>query len=298
MSNRARGYADWAWCCCVGRSKSLRGKGGSQEQTPGEIAQRDGFEKNDQQRRDTEERSERELILAGDGPAEIADGAEIAAACTLCERELPARCVKGKDDGATDDAAEQRAEENREKCAAQAEKRADHGHHFHVAHPHAFAPAPQFVERGDAPEQKAAERGSQQTVDQADEVRRWNPVEQLDAGEVDKLCVGWWHERGEKESEDEARPIHKIGQESYAKIGDGQDDDDTGERDPLNGSVADDVFEIAHDKQAAGREFDQRVHGRDRKTAGAASTPQPEPAEDGDVVVGLDRGLAPGAART
>jgi len=262
------------------------------------MAKSDWGEEHDHERGDAQKRAEWKLILAGDGPAEIAHRAEIAAAGPFGKGKLPPGSVEPENDRAADDASEECAEKNREKRAAQAEKRADHGHHLHVAHAHAFAAAPQFVERGDAPEQQAAECRAKQSVKETEQIRRRNSVEHRGAGPEDDIGVSRRHGSGKKEADDKAGPVDDIGQEADAKIGDGQHHDEAGENEPLRGGGGEPVFEIAQDKKAAGSELDQRVHRRNRESAGAAFTAQPEPAEHGDVVVRLDRGLAAGATRT
>src|SRR6201986_3083315 len=93
-------------------------------------------------------------------------------------------------------------------------------------------------------------------------------------------------------------PIVEIGPMADATISDGEHDDKTCEYEPFYGRRADAVFEIAEDEEAAGGELDQRVHRRNREPARAALAAQPEPAEDGNVVVGLYGRFATWAART
>lgn len=236
--------------------------------------------------------------MAGDGPAKIAQRAEIAAAGALGECKLPARRVEPEDDCAADDAAEQRAEQNCEKRAAQAEERADHGHHFHVAHAHAFAAAPEFVKLGDAPEEEAAEGGADEASDQAENGEWQDAMKKYDTEPVDVNGIGWRGDGGEEEPEHEARPVDEIGQETHSKIGDREHNDQASEDEPFQGGDGESILEIADDEKASRGELDQRIHRRNRKSAGAALAAQPEPAEDGNVVVGLNRLLAAGAART
>jgi hypothetical protein len=119
-----------------------------------------------------------------------------------------------------------------------------------------------------------------------------------DTGEENEVGIRRRHDRGKEQPDDETGPVHEIGQDADAKIGDGQNYDQARENEPLHGGGGESVLEIAEDEEAAGGEFDEGVHRRNREPAGAAFAAKPEPAEDGNVVVGLDGGLAPGAPRT
>lgn len=107
---------------------------------------------------DTEKGAERELVLRGDSPAEAGDASQTTLCGALCNGALPTEEIEEDDPQNADDAAEEGAEKNCEEGAAGAEERADHGHHFDVAHAHAVALADEFVEGRRAPEEHAADQ--------------------------------------------------------------------------------------------------------------------------------------------
>ena len=146
----------------------------------GEIYQRRGEKKYDDERADAEESAERELVLAGDGPAQGSNFAEAAAAGAFCEAALPADGVEDDDEREAEDAAEQGAEKNGDEGAAKPEKCADHGHHFDVAEAHAFAASNDFIQCGGTPEEQAAEGGAEEGVENADRAFGERAVKEAD----------------------------------------------------------------------------------------------------------------------
>src|SRR5258708_34606902 len=114
---------------------------------------------------DTEKRAERELVLRGDGPAESGDAAQAALCGALCNGALPTEEIEEDDPQNADDAAEQGAEKNCKEGAAGPEERADHGHHFDVAHAHAVALADGGVEGRRSPEEHAADQSAEHGVE-------------------------------------------------------------------------------------------------------------------------------------
>jgi len=115
--------------------------------------------------------------------------------------------------------------------------------------------------------------------------------------EQDGGAVARRHEVRKNQSGDKAREVYGVGQDTHAEIGDGQDDNDAGEDDPLEGLNGQTKAEIATYKEQPGYEFDQRIHWRDGQRAGATFAAKPQPTEDGDVVVRLDGCQAAWAAR-
>ena len=105
------------------------------------------------------------------------------------------------------------------------------------------------------------------------------------------------YEEGEDDAREEAGKIYGVGEDADAQVGDGQDDDEADEEEPLEGFDGESEAEVAADEEQASREFDERVHRRNGKRAGAAFSAQPEPAQNGNVVVRLDRRFAAGATR-
>lgn len=102
--------------------------------------------------------------------------------------------------------------------------------------------------------------------------------------------------RCQNQANAKARPNDGIGEDADAKIGEDQDDDKAAEDEPLEGGESDIEGVVGQEKECAGQELDDGVHGRDRKGAIATFAAKPEPAEDGHVVVGLDGGFAAWAA--
>ena len=178
----------------------------------GEIYQGRGEEKYYDERADAEESAERELVLAGDGPAQGSDFAEAAAAGAFCEAALPADGVEDDDEREAEDAAEQRAEKNGDEGAAKPEKCADHGHHFDVAEAHAFAASNDFIQRGGSPEEQASESRAEEGVEDADGAFGKRAVEEADIQE-DGGAVTGRDEEGEDEAGDEAGAVDGVGEE-------------------------------------------------------------------------------------
>jgi len=139
------------------RSKEVVGKELEEEEV--EEA-REGVD--DEEGGQAEESAQGELVAGGDGEADGA-GVAVAQAATsgACgEVALPSGRVEDEDGGDADDAAEKSAEEDGEEGSADAEERANHGHHFDVAHAHAIAVTNEFIESGGGEEEEAAERGA------------------------------------------------------------------------------------------------------------------------------------------
>lgn len=202
---------------------------------------------------------------------------------TLGEGAAPAEGVEKRDRGESDDATQKRAKQDGQECSANAEKGADHGHHFDVTHAHAIAFADEFVERGGAPEQQAAKGRAEQCFDQVGYERRNVMIMNVYVGDS-----VWRNARGERESQTEAKPVDRVGKQAHAKIGDDQNQKQAGEREPLEGFDRYAEFVIGENKNAAGKKFDDRIHWGNRERAIAAFTAKQEPAQDWDVVVRLD----------
>src|SRR5258708_1728438 len=112
--------------------------------------------------------------------------------------------------------------------------------------------------------------------------------------------VGDGNTEGKHQAHRQAREIDEVGKEPYAKIGDHENDNQAGKNQPFKGKKADVVFVISEDEDQPCGEFDERVHRRDGQAAVTAFAAQNQPAEDGNVVVRLDRieaAWAPGAWR-
>src|SRR5690242_15452107 len=121
-----------------------------------QIDRRRGKNKDHDERRNTQESSQREMILASDQPANLLHRAQPPPTGPLRELSPDSAGVHRHDDGYPDGAAEQRSEQNRKEGIPCSEKCANHQHHLHVAHSHAFFVTHQFVERRRAPEHEAA----------------------------------------------------------------------------------------------------------------------------------------------
>src|ERR1700687_611398 len=118
-----------------------------------------------QQRGNSQERSERELVLAGDCPAQGVDAAKAATAGALGQFALPPHGVEHHNDGDAHQRSQQCAQQDCQKRSAHAEECSHHSHHLYVAHAHAFAPANPLIDCSHGPEKKAPERRAQQGVE-------------------------------------------------------------------------------------------------------------------------------------
>ena len=91
-------------------------------------------------------------------------------------------------------------------------------------------------------------------------------------------------------------PLMASGRSADAQVGDGENDDEADEEEPLEGFDGEAEAEVAGDEEEAGGELDERVHRGDGEGAGAAFSAEPEPAQNGNVIVGLDGRMAARAA--
>src|SRR6266446_2335756 len=144
-----------------------------------------------QQRGDSQERPERELIFAGDGPAQGLHAAKAATAGALRQSSLPPRGVERNDDGETDQRSHQRTQQDGQERSAHAKERSHHRHHLHVAHTHAFAAANPLVGCRYRPKKEASERRTQQCVEQALDRPRGHSTKQCGIQKNGGAIVGW-----------------------------------------------------------------------------------------------------------
>jgi len=251
----------------------------------------------DEEGSDAKERAEGELVLGGNGQAEgIGVAVAEAAACgARGEIALPSGKVKNEHGGDANDAAEEGAKENGEEGSAEAEEGADHGHHLDVTHAHAIAMANEFVEDGGAQEEKTAEGGAEEGVnDSGDAVREFvgqGEPQAKDAQEGAGEDAG-----GEGQAEAQAEEGDGVGEEANPQVGDDENDQQTAEEKPFEGGQGDAEGVVGEDEEGSREELNDGVKGRDGQSARAAFAAQEEPTEDGDVVVGFDGGFTTRAA--
>ena len=254
-------------------------------------------DEDDEEGGDTEEGAEWELVLGGDDEAERV-GVAVAQTTTggaCSEIALPADEVKHDDAADANNAAQECAEENGEKGSPEAEKGADHGHHFDVAHAHAIALANEFVSGGGGQEKHAAERSAQEGInDTRDAMREF--VWQAEPQAIDTQERTGENARGEGQAEAQAEEGHSVGEETDEEVGDDENDQQAAEEEPLEGGQGDAEGVVSEDEVGAGEEFDDGIHGGNGQAAMAAFATQEEPTEDGNVVVGLDGDSAARAA--
>jgi hypothetical protein len=237
------------------------------------------------------------LVAGGDGEADgVGAAVSEAAACGACgEIALPSGGVEDEDGGDADDAAEKSAEEDGEEGSADAEERADHGHHFDVAHAHAIAVTDEFIKSGGGEKEEAAESGAEEGIEDAcygvREAAGEAKPEAIDAQKRTGKDAG-----GKGQAEAEAEEGDGVGEEADAEVGGHENDEEATEEEPFEGGDGDGETVEGEDKECAGEEFDDGVERRDGEMAVAAFAAEDKPTEDGDVVVRLDGRLATRAA--
>ena len=254
-------------------------------------------EEDDEEGGDAEEGAEGELVLGCDDQADRIGVAFAQAAAGGARGEIafPATGVENEDGSDADDATEEGAEENGEEGSAEAEKGADHGHHFDVAHTHAIALADEFVNDGGGQEEQAAEGGAEQGVNDSSDALR-ESVGQAEPQAIDAQERTGENARGEGEAEAQAEEVDGVREETNEEVGDDENDEEAAEEEPFEGGEGDAESVVGENEVGAGEELDDGVHGRDGEAAVAAFAAEEEPTEDGNVVVGLDGGFAARAA--
>jgi len=238
-------------------------------------------EEDDEEGGDAEEGAEGELVLGCDDQAERTGVAVAKAATSGARGEIafPATGVENDDGNDADDAAKKGAEENGEEGSAEAEKGADHGHHFDVAHTHAIALADEFVNDGGGQEEQAAEGGAEEGVnDSGDAVREL--VGQAEPQAINAQERTGENTRGEGQAEAEAEEVDGVREETNEEVSDDENDQEAAEEEPLEGGKRDTKGAVGKDEVGAGEELDDGVHRRDGEVALATFTAQEEPTED------------------
>src|SRR5882724_3092541 len=112
--------------------------------------------------------------MASDGPTQSVRATQSSTASALSQFPVPSGQVENHDDSDTDERSQQSSQQDGQEGPAHAQKRSHHGHHFDVAHTHAFVAANSFVHRRDAPQKKAAERRSEKPVQQPQDWPWWH----------------------------------------------------------------------------------------------------------------------------
>jgi hypothetical protein len=195
----------------------------------------------------------------------------------------PAEDVQEKYQAEAHDAAQQSANQYGQECAAWAQEGADHRHHFYVAHPHAIALAHEFIEGGRPPQKQTPDGSAKQRIEYAGygsgPVTFVEPHIRETAGR---------DASGEGQSHAKAGPVDGVGKHTDPKIRDDEDHQHAVENQELERDQRDAEREICKDEEKPGEEFDDGIHRRNRQAATAAFAAQQEPAEDRNVVVGLD----------
>ena len=180
--------------------------------------------------------------------------------------------------------------------AAQAEKCADHGHHFDVAEAHAFAASPRVYTMRRCPRAAGCRRRRRECASRTPTATSGSaPWKRRTLRRMAVPSPGGANQ-AENEAGEEAGAVDGIGEDADAQVGDGEDDDEADEDEPLEGFDGEAEAEVTGHEEEAGGELDQRVHRGDGERAGAAFAAEPEPAQNGNVIVGLDGRKAARAA--
>lgn len=109
--------------------------------------------------------------------------------------------------------------------------------------------------------------------------------------------ISWRDSNGKGDAEAEAEPVHGVGKNADANVGDREHDNETYKEKPLNRFGREAKREVAGDEKQAGKKFDGRIYYGDWRIASAAFSAQDEPGNERDIVVGLDGRGAIGATR-
>src|SRR6266581_999643 len=174
-----------------------------------------------------------------------------------------------------DEAAEQRAGEDRQQHALPADERPHHRHHLDVATAHRFFLEDPAAHQADGVQQREAGGGTQHPLDEA-----------RHAG-----C------EGQAEPEDESGPVVLVGNEVMARIGDGDAEEDGAQHDGLDEAGRRSVGQHGGDPQDRDDRLDDGVLHGDRLTARATSAAQQQPRDHRHVVPPRDPAPAARAGR-
>lgn len=202
---------------------------------------------------DTQESSQGKLILASDRPSQGAHSAKAAATRPFCESAVSSRGVNAEHDADSNDTSKQRPEEDGQERSSQAHKSAHHRHHFYIAESHAFEASDQLINGCCAPQEQAAKCGAENAISKAQYAvgcEVWEKAEdQLSSHTVTRRDHG-----REKQPCDKPRPRNHVRQKSYAQVRDGENDDQAGEEQPLDGGLSDaKAFIRCHEEQTGGQ---------------------------------------------
>lgn len=171
------------------------------------------------------------------------------------EGAFPADEEEGHHDSEAKEATKEGAEKNGEEGTAQSQEGAHHSHHFDVTHTHALALSNKLVENGGAPEEEAAEGGSEKGFEYADE----NHGKMLVAEQCGEQPIG---QESCCEGESQAKPegIDGVGQNTHADVGDGQDDQQTTKDQEFESRQGEPKSAVGENEKGTGQEFHDRVH--------------------------------------
>ena len=101
----------------------------------------------------------------------------------------------------------------------------------------------------------------------------------------------------EEQTHHQSGPVHQVGKNSHPQVGNRQNDDQAGEKQPFNRCLRNPKFQIRQHKQQPGGQLHDRIHRRNRMLARPALARQPQPPEHRHVVIRLDGVPAIGAPR-
>src|SRR5258708_20026560 len=107
-----------------------------------------------QQCRNSQERPERELILAGDFPTQGIHTAQPATAGALGQVSLPPRDVEDNNHGDPHQCSQQSPQQDRQERPAHAKEGSHHHNHLNVPHPHASVPPHHLIQSPHNPNQQ------------------------------------------------------------------------------------------------------------------------------------------------
>ncbi len=203
----------------------------------------------------------------------------------------PSKDIERGDQGDSDDAAEESADENGEKGAANPKEGTDHGHHFDVTHAHTFAFADQFVEESSAEKKQAAEGCTEEGIENTDDHGRDRAIVEPHAEEAVRGDT-----RGEGEGNAESEPVDGVGENAGDDVGDDQNDEQAREDEEFERGQSDAEVVVREDKEHPSKEFHRWVHWGDGQVAGAAFAAEEKPAQDRDVVIRSNGSLTTRAA--
>src|SRR6266852_8899741 len=156
--------------------------------------------------------------------------------------------------------------------------------------------APPKVAAPDKPQQPAPEGRAENRVR---ERKQRQPGDEMEKAPPEQLSrpIDGRRAGAQRQTETETQERHRVGKKTLAQIGDGQHNDEAGENRPFETGGSQSEGCIAGGKKDSRKKLDKGIERGDFFLAIAAAAPKQQPAQHGNVVVGLERSPALGAAR-